>query len=265
MPFPNEVKINVKGSGQECPLHTCNASGNINVKTGAAGVCGSHPCAENAQGWGTLGVFEDRKSKSKSKSDPKSKATDRSVRSTRAGSRAAGGVAALPRYCGRSLSRSKAGAKAQLLSEAFIAALEALRHPKSLRARRRSGVNIKSNVKGNAQECWFYTCVGMASGGQQIPRSSSPLRGYERTRNDKFNWVCAMRHPSASPSASLGASAKQGRLLKSCPSRSPTGQSQDQRQGQRTGVFVLHVQRQRTGESPASTRAPKSESPADVE
>jgi hypothetical protein len=115
--------------------------------------------------------------------------------------------------------------------EAFIAALKALRHPKSTAARRRSRVNVKSNVKGNAQECWFYTCVGMASGGQQIPfdfaqgrpslvLAASRLRtNSERTRNDKVNWGCAMRHPSASPSASLGASAKQGRLLKSCPSR----------------------------------------------
>jgi len=42
-----------------------------------------------------------------------------------------------------------AGAEAQLLSQAFFAALEALRHPKSTAARQRSRVNIK--VKGSGQ------------------------------------------------------------------------------------------------------------------
>jgi hypothetical protein len=35
--------------------------------------------------------------------------------------------------------------------------------------------------------------VGMASGEQQIPRSSSPLRGCERTRNDKGFFLSPVR------------------------------------------------------------------------
>jgi hypothetical protein len=53
------VKSKVKGNGWECPFH----AGNVNFKGGAAGVCGSHPCAKCAQGWGTLGVFGERKSR----------------------------------------------------------------------------------------------------------------------------------------------------------------------------------------------------------
>jgi hypothetical protein len=47
-----KIKVNVKGNGQECPFHTGNR--NVNVKNGAVRVRGSHPCAKNAQGWGTL-------------------------------------------------------------------------------------------------------------------------------------------------------------------------------------------------------------------
>jgi hypothetical protein len=49
-----EVKIKVKGNGQGCPFDT--GKGNVNVKNGAVGVRGSHPCAKNAQGWGNLRV-----------------------------------------------------------------------------------------------------------------------------------------------------------------------------------------------------------------
>jgi hypothetical protein len=35
-------RIKVKGSGQECPFHTCEGKGNINVNTNAARVRGSH-------------------------------------------------------------------------------------------------------------------------------------------------------------------------------------------------------------------------------
>ncbi len=36
------IKVNVKGNGQECPFHTCKSKSNINVKNRAAGVRGSH-------------------------------------------------------------------------------------------------------------------------------------------------------------------------------------------------------------------------------
>jgi hypothetical protein len=35
-----KIKGKVKGNGQECPFHACKS--NINVKSGASGVCGSH-------------------------------------------------------------------------------------------------------------------------------------------------------------------------------------------------------------------------------
>jgi hypothetical protein len=44
----SKVKINVKGSGQECPLHTSKSK----IKGGAVGARGSHPCAKDAQEWG---------------------------------------------------------------------------------------------------------------------------------------------------------------------------------------------------------------------
>ena|SRR5208282_320658 len=61
------------------------------IKSPKGGCVESHPCAQNAQGWGTLGcglVREDQRpnqkqgSKARSKAKSTSKAADRSVRST---------------------------------------------------------------------------------------------------------------------------------------------------------------------------------------
>jgi hypothetical protein len=51
--------------------------------------------------------------------------------------------------------------------------------------RRRAG-GVEATAKSKATDRSVRsTRVGMASGEEQIPRSSSPLRGCERTRNDK--------------------------------------------------------------------------------
>jgi hypothetical protein len=50
-----EIKIKVKGNGQECPFHAGRVK--INFKSGAVGVRGSHPCARARKDGGTLRPF----------------------------------------------------------------------------------------------------------------------------------------------------------------------------------------------------------------
>ncbi len=73
-----KVKIKPNGNGQECPFHTCNVKSNVNVKGERCRRPWFPPFAKNAKD----GAPPSDEVRAKSKA--KSKATDRSVRSTRA-------------------------------------------------------------------------------------------------------------------------------------------------------------------------------------
>jgi hypothetical protein len=51
----------VKGNGQEYPLHNCNIKNNINVKNSGEGVCGSHLSVGAIAGVKSLRLFPDLK------------------------------------------------------------------------------------------------------------------------------------------------------------------------------------------------------------
>jgi hypothetical protein len=75
-----KTKIKIKGNGQECPFHMSNGNININIKSGAEGVRGSHSSQRAREMGHALLIWVQAESKSKARST--AKATDGSVRST---------------------------------------------------------------------------------------------------------------------------------------------------------------------------------------